>query len=44
MSEAVVAQPKPKTTQRSANDGRVLAAVEKWLEMIRELKSEPVKN
>jgi hypothetical protein len=44
MSEAVATQPKPKTAQRTANDGRVLAEVEKWMAMIREIKSEQVKN
>jgi hypothetical protein len=44
VSEAVATQPKPKTTPRSANDGRVLAEVEKWMAMIREIKSEQVKN
>ena len=44
MSEAVATQPKPKTTQRNASDGRVLAEVEKWMAMIREIKSEQVKN
>ena len=44
MSEAVATQPKSKTTQRSPHDGRVLAEVEKWMAMIREIKSEQVKN
>jgi hypothetical protein len=44
MSEALATQPKPKTTQRNSNDGRVLAEVEKWMAMIREIKSEQVKN
>jgi hypothetical protein len=44
MSEAVATQPKPKTPQRSVTDGRVLAEVEKWMAMIREIKSEQVKN
>jgi hypothetical protein len=44
MSEAVAAQPKPKSTQRSSNDGRVFAEIEKWMEMIREIKDERIKN
>ena len=44
MSEAVATQPKPTSTQRTANDGRVLAEVEKWMEMIREIKDERLKN
>ena len=40
MSEAVSVQTKPKSTQRTANDGRVLAEVEKWLAMIREINRE----
>jgi hypothetical protein len=44
MSEAVATQPKPKTTQRNPNDGRVIAEVEKWMAMIREIKGEQVKN
>ena len=44
MSEAVATQPKPKMAQRNPNDGRVLAEIEKWMAMIREIKSEQVKN
>jgi hypothetical protein len=44
MPEAVATQPKPQSTQRTPNDGRVFAEVEKWIEMIREIKSEQVKN
>jgi hypothetical protein len=44
MSETVSTQPKPKTARGGPGDGRVLAQVEKWLEMIRELSREPVKN
>jgi len=44
MSEAVATQPKPKSTPRTSNDGRVFAEVEKWIEMIREIRSEQVKN
>jgi hypothetical protein len=44
MSETVDTQPKPKTTRDSSNDKRVPAQVEKWMEMIREISREPVKN
>ena len=44
MTEAVATQPKPKSTPRTPNDGRVFAEIEKWMEMIREIKSEQVKN
>jgi hypothetical protein len=44
MSETVSTQPKPKTARGGSSDGRVLAQVEKWMEMIRELSREPVKN
>ena len=44
MSEAVVTQPKPKSTPRTPNDGRVFAEIEKWIEMIREIKDERVRN
>ena len=44
MSETADIQPKPKTTRDSSNDRRVLAQVEKWMEMIREIGHEPVKN
>jgi hypothetical protein len=44
MSEALATQPKPKTSQRSPNDGRVIAEVERWMAMIREIKSEQIKN
>jgi hypothetical protein len=44
MSEAVATQPQPKAVPRNANDGRVLAEVEKWMAMIREIKSEQLKN
>ena len=44
MSEAVATQPKPKSTPRTSNDGRVFAEVEKWIEMIREIKGEKIKN
>ena len=44
MSEAIATQPQPKPTQRTPNDGRVLAEIEKWMEMIREIKDERIKN
>jgi hypothetical protein len=48
MSETVTTQPKPKTTRNGSDDGRVLAQVEKWMEMIREVSraqiDEQVKN
>jgi hypothetical protein len=44
MSEAVTAQPKPTSTRGAAGDGRVLAQVEKWMAMIREISREQVKN
>jgi hypothetical protein len=44
MPETVSTQPKPKTARGSSIDGRVLAQVEKWMEMIRELSREQVKN
>jgi hypothetical protein len=44
MSETVTAQPKPKSTQRGASDGRVLAEVEKWMAMIREISREQIKS
>ena len=43
-SATVDTQPKPKAAPRGADDGRVLAEVEKWMAMIREIKSEQVKN
>jgi hypothetical protein len=44
MSEAVTTQPKPKSTRAGSTDGRVLAQVEKWMAMIREINREPPKN
>jgi hypothetical protein len=43
-SANVNAQPKPKAAPRGGADGRVLAEVEKWMAMIREMNREPVKN
>ena len=44
MSEAVDIEAKPKTARDSSNDRRVLAQVEKWMEMIREISREPMKS
>ena len=44
MSEAVDIQAKPKTARDSSNDRRVLAQVEKWMAMIREISREPMKS
>jgi hypothetical protein len=44
MSETVDIQVKPKTARDSAKDKRTLDQVEKWMEMIREISREPVKN
>ena len=43
-SESVNTQPKPKAAPRGGADGRVLAEVEKWMAMIREISGEPAKN
>jgi hypothetical protein len=44
MSETITTQSKPKSPRTTAADGRVLAEVEKWMAMIREMAREPVKN
>jgi len=44
MSESANTQPKPKSTPGGSADGRVIAQVEKWLAMIREIAREQVKN
>jgi hypothetical protein len=44
MSETLTTQPKPKTSRTGSDDGRVLAQVEKWMEMIREISREPAKS
>jgi len=44
MSETVATQPKPKSTRDGAADGRVLAQVEKWMAMIREISREQATN
>lgn len=40
MNEPINAQSKPKASRDGANDGRVLAHVEKWMAMIREIARE----
>ena len=44
MSETVDIQAKPKPARDSSKDKRTLGQVEKWMEMIREISREPVKN
>ena len=44
MSETVDTQVKPKAVRDSSEDKRTLDQVEKWMEMIREISHEPVKN
>jgi hypothetical protein len=44
MSETVDIQMKPKTARDNSKDKRVLDQVEKWMEMIREISREPVKD
>jgi hypothetical protein len=44
MSETVTTQQKPKATRNGSDDGHVLAQVEKWMEMIREVSREQVKE
>jgi hypothetical protein len=44
MSETVTTQQKPKTTRNGSDDGRVLAQVEKWMEMIREVSREQIEE
>jgi hypothetical protein len=44
MSETVTTQPKSKTPRDGSADGRVLAEVEKWMAMIREISREQAKN
>jgi hypothetical protein len=43
MSETVTTQPKPKASRDGSADGRVLAEVEKWMAMIREISREQAK-
>jgi len=42
--EAVNTQPKPTSTRSGSSDRQVLAAVEKWMAMIREISLEQAKN
>jgi hypothetical protein len=44
MSETVSTQPNAKAPQRGSTDGRVLAEVEKWMAMIREIAREQAKS
>jgi len=44
MSENLAAPMKSAATRSSADDTRVLAQVEKWMALIRELKQEQAKN
>ena len=44
MSETAEIQAKPKPARDNSKDKRTLDQVEKWMEMIREISREPVKN
>jgi hypothetical protein len=44
MSETVDIQTKPKSARDNCKDKRTLDQVEKWMETIREISREPVKN
>jgi hypothetical protein len=44
MSETVDIQTKPKSARDNSKDKRILDQVEKWMETIREISREPVKN
>jgi hypothetical protein len=44
MSDTADIQTKPKPARDSFKDKRTLDQVEKWMEMIREISREPVKN
>jgi hypothetical protein len=44
MSEIVNTQPKPKAARGGSADEHVLAQVEKWMAMIREISREQTKN
>jgi hypothetical protein len=44
MSDTATSLPKPKSTRAGAADGRVIAQVEKWMAMIREIAREQVKT
>lgn len=44
MSATAETQPKPKSTQGNSADDRILAQVEKWMAMIREISREQAKS
>jgi hypothetical protein len=44
MSETMTAPPKPNSTRRGSTDKDVIAQVEKWMELIREISREPAKS
>jgi hypothetical protein len=44
MSDNLAAPMKSATSRSNTTDTRVLAQVEKWMAVIREIKQEPVKN
>jgi len=44
MSDNLAAPMKAASTRGNATDTRVLAQVEKWMAVIREIKQEPTKN
>jgi hypothetical protein len=44
MSETAEIQTKPKPAHDNSKDKRTLDQVEKWMEMIREISREPVRN
>jgi hypothetical protein len=44
MPQAVNTQPKPESTRSGSSDRYVLAAVEKWMAMIREISLEQAKH
>ena len=44
MSETVDIQTQPKPARDNSKDKRTLDQVEKWMEMIREINREPVRN
>lgn len=44
MSDNLAAPMKADSTRGSVTDTRVLAQVEKWLALIREIKQQPAKN
>jgi hypothetical protein len=44
MSATVETQPKSKSTRGDTADGHIIAQVEKWMAMIREINREQTKN